>query len=250
MIDYSQRTNKKELLDNTDIPFSDIADNMKELDFINRHLGGHAITLQGFKKLTGHLVGNFSVCEIGCGGGDNLNVLDKFCQKNKVKASFIGVDINPDCVEFARQTVTAHNVKFIVSDYRQVNFGVSQPDIIFSSLFCHHFTDVELIFMLQWMKQNARKGFFINDLQRHPLAYHSIQLLTKFFSRSYLVKNDAPLSVLRGFKKREWESIFSKAGIGKYTIEWKWAFRHLITVDIPSGELSLPFNDEFSLHHQ
>jgi len=229
MIDYTHRTTNKELLDNTDIPFSDIAENMKELDFINRYLGGHAITLQGFKKLAGHLPGNLSVCEIGCGGGDNLKVLDQFCKKNKLKASFIGVDINPDCIAFARQRVTAPNVQFIVSDYRLVNFGVARPDMIFSSLFCHHFSDDDLVAMLRWMKQNATKGFFINDLQRHPVAYHSIRLLTKLFSQSYLVKNDAPLSVLRGFKRQEWEHILSKSAIGDYRIEWKWAFRHLIT---------------------
>ena len=110
------------------------------------------------------------------------------------------------------------NVEFIVSDYRLVNFENNKPDIIFSSLFCHHFTDDELIQMLQWMKQNSTVGFFINDLHRHPLAYNSIKYITKFFSKSYLVKNDAPLSVLRGFKKNEWKNIFEKAGINNYFI--------------------------------
>ena len=52
MIDYSHRSYKKELLDNSDIPFKDIAENMKELDFINAHLGGHVITIKGFKNLS------------------------------------------------------------------------------------------------------------------------------------------------------------------------------------------------------
>ncbi len=50
MIDYSQRSNKKEILDRDDIPFADIEQNMKELNFINTHLGGHTITIEGFKK--------------------------------------------------------------------------------------------------------------------------------------------------------------------------------------------------------
>ena len=52
----------------------------------------------------------------------------------------------------------------------------------------------------------------------------------RLFSKSYLVKNDAPLSVLRGFKKNEWKNIFEKAGIKNYSIKWKWAFRYLIVV--------------------
>jgi hypothetical protein len=54
--------------------------------------------------------------------------------------------------------------------------------------------------------------------------------LTSIFSKSYLVKNDAPLSVLRGFKKKEWFAILQQAGATNYSVKWKWAFRHLITV--------------------
>jgi hypothetical protein len=78
------------------------------------------------------------------------------------------------------------------------------------------------------MRSNSTIGFFINDLHRHPLAYHSIKWITKIFSKSYLVKNDAPLSVLRGFKRKEWKGLFQQAGIDNYELQWKWAFRWLI----------------------
>jgi hypothetical protein len=78
------------------------------------------------------------------------------------------------------------------------------------------------------MQQNSQIGFFINDLQRHWLAYYSIKWLTKIFSKSRLVKNDAPLSVARGFHKSEWNTLFDLAQIKSVTINWKWAFRYLI----------------------
>jgi hypothetical protein len=81
------------------------------------------------------------------------------------------------------------------------------------------------------MKEHARLGFFINDLQRHWLAYYLIQILTQIFSKSYLVKNDAPLSVARGFRKWEWQSLFSKAALLNCRISWKWAFRYLIVYE-------------------
>jgi len=227
MIDHTHRSYKKELLDSSDIPFKDIAKNMQELDIINTRLGGHSITLEGFKKLATNKT-KVAVCEIGCGGGDNMKALAAFCSKNKIDAEFTGIDINDDCIEFAKKKAMYGNVQFIVSDYKLVNFENNKPDIIFSSLFCHHFTDDDLIKMLQWMKENAKLGFFINDLQRHPLAYYSIKYITRLFSKSYLVKNDAPLSVLRGFKRNEWKNIFERAGITNYSIQWKWAFRYLI----------------------
>ncbi|MEO7315854.1 MAG: methyltransferase domain-containing protein [Ginsengibacter sp.] len=226
MSKFSHRSKEKELLDGDHIDFQDISRNLKELDFINTHLGGHAITLSGFKNLLGNRT-KISVCEIGCGGGDNLNALEKFCRKKGIEVEFIGIDINPECIEYARSNIINTNTRFILSDYKEVLFD-KKPDILFSSLFCHHFSDAELIEMLQWMKIHSTIGFFINDLQRHPLAYHSIRLLTRLFSRSYLVKNDAPLSVLRAFKKMEWEKLLEKAQISRYEINWKWAFRYLI----------------------
>lgn len=226
MSKFSQRSAEKELLDGEDIDFKDISRNLKELDFINAHLGGHAITINGFKNLLGKR-SKISVCEIGCGGGDNLNALEQHCRKKRIEVEFIGIDINPECIEFARANINNTNTLFIVNDYKEVVFD-NKPDIIFSSLFCHHFSNNELVKMLQWMKSHSKVGFFINDLQRHPLAYHSIRLLTILFSRSYLVKNDAPLSVLRGFKKNEWKQLLSKAEITGYALSWKWAFRYLI----------------------
>lgn len=230
MINLLNRSYKKELLDKDDIPFEDIRKNMEELNTINTWLGGHKITLAGIK----HFIDRYnskkkiSICEIGCGGGDNLKAISNYCSKKKIPVNFTGIDIKPECIAFAKQQYPHLDTNWITSDYKLVMFGEDKPDIIFSSLFCHHFTEEELEVMLPWMKKNATLGFFINDLHRHTLAYYSIKCITSLFSKSYLVKNDAPLSVARGFTQHEWAAIFSKAGIHNFTIDWKWAFRHLI----------------------
>ena len=222
------RSYQKELLDGNDIPFEDIKRNMQELNTINTLLGGHSITLQGFISLIGNRK-KITVCEIGCGGGDNLVAITKWCLKHKIELACIGIDMKKECIEFAREQKMLQGIAtWIVSDYTAATFD-TKPDIIFSSLFCHHFTDEELLTQLQWMKLNCQLGFFINDLHRHWAAYHSIRLMTKFFSSSYLVQNDAPVSVTRGFLKTEWIMLCKRAGIHNASIEWKWAFRHLIT---------------------
>jgi SAM-dependent methyltransferase len=221
------RSYQKELLDQEDIPFSDIAQTMRELNTINTLLGGHAITIKGFKEL---LKGKkeITVCEIGCGGGDNLVAIVKYCQQMNIKIHCIGIDYNKECIAFAKENnYLKDNTEFIYSDYSKVHFD-NNPDIIFSSLFCHHFIDEELIFQLKWMQENSSTGFFINDLQRHWLAWYSIRFLTQLFSKSYLVKNDASLSVERGFIKKDWQRLFSKAKIFNFQITWQWAFRYLI----------------------
>jgi 2-polyprenyl-3-methyl-5-hydroxy-6-metoxy-1,4-benzoquinol methylase len=226
-VNFHERSYKSELLDGDNIPFADIRKNMQELDFINTWLGGHGITLSGIKALTGNKK-ILNVCEIGCGGGDNLAAIGRWAARKKIEISYIGIDINPACIAVAKERLPSANVQWITADYRDVQFDRS-PDIIFSSLFCHHFTNEELVKQLQWMQQQARVGFFINDLHRHPAAYYSIKWLTAIFSGSYLVKNDAPLSVLRGFSRCEWLALLKSAGIGNFSLHWKWAFRWLIT---------------------
>jgi SAM-dependent methyltransferase len=229
-MDFLNRSYEKELLDGVDIPFDAIDRNMHELDIINTWLGGHAISVGGLKGLIGNRR-QVSICEIGCGGGDNLLALRRYCRKKGIATRFTGIDINPHCIAVARKKLPGEEATFLTSDYLLADLGDEKPDILFSSLFCHHFTDRELVTMLQWMRDHCRIGFFINDLHRHPLAYHSIHLLTALFSRSWLVKNDAPLSVLRGFRRAEWKSLLQEAAIGDYSLSWKWAFRWLIIAE-------------------
>ena len=226
-LDLRYRSCKKELLDNDAIPFDDIRVNMRELNIINSWLGGHAITISGFKRLLGHR-SSIHICEIGCGDGNNLYILYKWCKKNNIEFRCTGIDIKPECIDTAKKEYIIPGSAWLVQDYKMVQFA-NRPDIIFSSLFCHHFTSEELIAQLKWMQQNSTLGFFINDLQRNWVAYYSIRLITKIFSSSYLVRNDAPLSVARGFHKNEWTQLLREAGIKNYSIGWKWAFRYLIT---------------------
>jgi 2-polyprenyl-3-methyl-5-hydroxy-6-metoxy-1,4-benzoquinol methylase len=229
MINLHQRSYQKELMDADDIPFKAMAQTLKELNFINTWLGGHAITMNGIKQLTN---GNskITICEIGCGGGDNLFAIHKWYKQKKIPVDFIGIDMNAECIAFAQKQYPQLTCQWICSDYEKIQLTENKPNIIFSSLFCHHFTDEQLLTMLQWLKQNSRDGFFINDLHRHWLAYYLIKWLSKIFSKSPLIKNDASLSVARGFKKKEIKKLFDDAAIKNFNIKWKWAFRWLLIV--------------------
>lgn len=229
MPDFSIRSSKKELLDEPGIPFDDIKRNMKELETINKWLGGHRITIKGVQKLIEqNNESELRICEIGCGGGDNLKAIHNWGLKYNHAFKFIGVDINEDCIAYARENCRGLNVEWITSDYREMSTSLN-ADIVFSSLFCHHFNATELSEQFGWMSRNSRLGFFVNDLHRHPLAFYSIRMLSALFSRSYLVKNDAPLSVLRGFNRKEMEVLKSQLKDMETTLEWHWAFRWLLT---------------------
>ena len=149
---------------------------------VNKLLGGHKISIQGIKKIIGNNYTDqpLTICEIGCGGGDNLQAIAGWCYKKNIRSKYIGIDIKKTCTDFAVKQYPALPVSWLTSDYAKADVSINKPDIIFSSLFCHHFKEDELINMFRWMSENSVQGFFINDLHRHVFAYYSIRMLTSF----------------------------------------------------------------------
>ncbi len=218
------RINKAELLDQENIPRLDLFQNLRELEIINRFLGGHRAVLKGVSFFAKQK-DNMRFVEIGSGGGDNLRAIHSEYKNSQLA----GIDLKSDCSIYAKNN-SSGTIQYYTDDFRNLLNYQNTNEVIFNSLFCHHFSNDQLVEMLKWMNENSNLGFFIADLHRHWLAWISIKFLTSLFSKSYLVKNDAPLSVKRGFKRKEWEKLLKKAGIINYEIHWIWAFRFLIVV--------------------
>lgn len=231
---FRNRSYEKELLDQPQIPTAALHRNLYELDIINSLLGGHAISIAGINKvMERNKATSLSILDIGCGGGDNLRAISKYFSKTKHSPTLTGADLKPDCISYARAHSKAFtNITYFVEDFR--NVLQPPPDVVHAALFFHHFNELEIAEFLS-LAHSRGAYIVINDLERNPIAYWAIKLLTALFSKSYLVKNDAPLSVKRGFKKKEWESILKQAGIHQYTITNRWAFRHLI-ITYPDGK--------------
>ena len=225
---FKYRSLEKELLDADDIPTADLFQNLKELDRINTLLGGYDITFSALKKII-QPDKSYTLIDIGSGGGDTLKHIQKWQIRKKLNLKLIGIDLKPVCVEYSTQNSPTPDIKFICDDYRNMFLHVPKIDIIHACLFCHHLDENQLIELIQFALKR-RSILVINDLERNPIAYYAIKTLTALFSKSYLVKNDAPLSVARGFKKKEWLDIIQKAGATHFTVKNKWAFRHEIII--------------------
>jgi 2-polyprenyl-3-methyl-5-hydroxy-6-metoxy-1,4-benzoquinol methylase len=226
---FSTRSYESELLDAPGIPKELLFQNLRELDFINKTLGGHAITLAGIKQLLTDKNKTYHIVDIGCGGGNAMKEIAKWAGKQGFKVKLTGVDMNGDCVEFMKEACKdIPGISGVVMDYRDFLKMNNTVDVIHCSLFCHHLKDEELHELFECMNTYARVGFVINDLQRHWFAYYSIKFLTRVLNGSALVKNDAPVSVLRGFRKNELNKLLQKANVPDASIDWKWAFRYLV----------------------
>ncbi|NNF21385.1 MAG: methyltransferase domain-containing protein [Saprospiraceae bacterium] len=229
MANFSTRSSQIEIMDDLDISGEVIPKTLKELHTINTLLGGNHVTISGIKKLINndHLHSReIHIADMGCGGGDILRLVADWFKRQGIRVTLTGIDANPNIVDYARENSRGYeNIKYLTGNVFEKDQSQAKYDIVLSTLFLHHFEDVESAQLLTNWKNQSRLGVVINDLHRHPLAYHSIKLLTRAFSKSYMVRNDGPISVLRAFKKDDFKRILREAGINEFSLEWNWAFR-------------------------
>ena len=202
---------------------------MTELEVVNRLLGGYSVFYDALETLK--VKGGMTISDWGCGGGDSLRQLAAWSSRRNLNLKFIGVDATESAVEFAKKKAASYpNISFVQRDVFDGRFRDKEFDLVISSLFTHHFKEHEWIDLVRRMYECCSYAVVINDLHRHWFAYHSISILTSLFSRSEMVKHDSKVSVLRGFRRSELEDMLKKAGITRYTIKWKWAFRWQIII--------------------
>lgn len=226
MPNLNQRCYEPELMDAENLDRDTLWQTLRELEIINRWLGGYSTILNGLEQL---IAGagpkrEWTLVDVGCGGGDTLRVIADWAQQKGYHIQLTGIDMQPECLEYAKAHAPDHQIHWIDSDFREV---IGPFDIITSSQFCHHLDDALLRDFFSWTRREGRVGYVINDLQRHPLAYQGIHILTALYSRSELVRYDAPMSVRRGFSRQDLLVAAKSAGLHPQ-IQWQWAFRYLV----------------------
>jgi SAM-dependent methyltransferase len=214
-------------MDDLSLSGEELQRNLEELEVINTWLGGYKVVLDALEQLlAGYKGPPVRIADIGCGGGDTLRHIAKWGRRKNIPLQLTGIDANDFMVQYARQRCAGFpEIVLKQHDVFSEQFQREQYDIVVCSLFCHHFNDAQLVQMFRQLHRQAGIAVIVNDLHRHWLAYHSIKLLTRFFSDSYLVKNDAPLSVWRAFQRNELKRLVEEAGIDRYSLRWMWAFR-------------------------
>jgi len=228
---YATRSTEPELMDDLQSGGEVIEQTLREIETINKLLGGNNVTLKGISTLITDKNKTWRIVDIGCGGGDMLRQIARWARKRSIRVELVGIDANPHVVAFAAERCKDHpEITFQQMDVLAPSFENVSCDILTATLFLHHFKDEELVKLLCQFQTQAREGLVINDLHRHWLAYRSINVLTALFSKSPMVKYDAGLSVLRGFRSSELRTLLRFSRITHYTLRWMWAFRWQLVV--------------------
>ncbi|PZX54608.1 methyltransferase family protein [Algoriphagus ratkowskyi] len=232
MSKFAKRSEEKELMDDLNCSGEELNQTLRELKTINRWLGGNYVTTSGLEKIfKRYPQESYAVADIGCGGGDMIRVMHDWAKRQKKEVNFTGIDANRNIIDLAAvRLADLPKVAWRAQNVFDTGFSSEKVDISTCTLFTHHFTDGELVNLLQSLREKSRLGIVINDLHRHPLAYYSIKWLTGVFSKSKMVQNDAALSVLRSFSRSDWERIAKAAQLDHVEVSWHWAFRWRVII--------------------
>ena len=227
MVDWGQRTQGAEYLDEAGASGEDLEQALVELAWINRMLGGVKATLSIFGQLA--LGKRVEILDLGTGAADIPVALVKWGRARGVEVRVVAVDFNPAvCAWVQRQTAAYPQIEIRQADVFSLDLPPGSFDFVHCALFLHHFPQAAAAQLLQRFYTWSRRGLIVNDLHRHPGAFYPVKWGTGLWSRSRMVQHDGPLSVLRGFSRGEVEELARLSEV-PLSLKWHWAFRWVMT---------------------
>lgn len=224
---FKTRSLKLERIDTGDYTDDEYDRFLREIKFINRYTGDlRALRKTLFRDIEREDLASFSVLDVGAGSGEMLREIAKFADSKKRFCMLTGIELN---IRSAR-AILADSANFpeitaVQGDAIVLPFAENAFDYAVCSLFTHHLTDEQIIKVISEMDRVSRRGIFVTDLHRHPLAYAAYKILCIIFRVSPLVRQDGSLSILRAFKPRELEVLAQRAAWADYRVERRFPFR-------------------------
>ena len=153
-----------------------------------------------------------------------LRKIERWADRQQFRVTLTGIDLNPHAARAAAEATAASAVTY-VAENAFTYLPLVPVDVIISSLFTHHLDDNGIVYLRGWREATARRGWFINDLLRSPVAYRGFTLLTSLAGWHRFIGHDGAISIARAFRWHDWEQLLARAGIRSARIERWFPFR-------------------------
>ncbi len=158
------------------------------------------------------------ILDVGCGYGDSLRRIERWAKARRVSVELTGLDLSNEIIAIAAgATPQASNIRWVTSDVFAYKPG-KPIHLVISSLFTHHLPDLDVIRFVQWMELHAVRGWFVNDLSRHPTPYYLFRAFSKVMGFHPYVQHDGPISIARSFVADDWRRYCAAAGLAQHEV--------------------------------
>ncbi len=229
LIDLSKRSTQPELMDDFREGLQSLRRVFDDINRVNTVLGGSNITVNAVAELVRiNPKESYTIVDMGCGDGNMLREIAKYCRKKGIKVRLIGIDLNADALQLAREFGSDDDeIEFHHRDILKLEASDFNCDIVINTLTMHHFEDTDLVTFLKKFNQLASLGVVINDLHRSRWAYYLFKLFSLIFIKTETAKIDGLISISKGFVKSDLIQYSRSLPNINHTIQWKWAFRYV-----------------------
>jgi len=205
---------------------------LNNLSFINKLLGNTIITLEAVKKILrndAHKI--YHIVDLGCGGGDNLRAIEKWCSENNRAVQLTGIDGNDHILDFAKQQDN-NSFNYKQADILDAEFEIEPCDILISSHFVYRFTDIELVDFINKSSIKVRCAILFSELQRSVIPYYVFKFFGKLMPFNSMTVGDGLKAIRSSFKRKELRNILEQVQVKSFHLKWKWAFRYLVVIKL------------------
>lgn len=223
-----KRSGAKEYLDMPDMAEDDILESFSFIRFVNRYGGGYkairtalATVLHSWPKER-----RVDVLDVGCGPGDMANAISEWGRDSGFSIRYRGVDNNSRIIKLANALTKIEGIEYSAGDIFDGN--LPEADIVVASMVFHHFGEDEIGEALSNLLAKSRHALIINDLARSLALYSICYLLTRFV-KNKVSRNDALLSVRKGFRIEEIQALLDKSNV-RGIIQRQFCGRFLVSI--------------------
>lgn len=209
------RSCEPEILDRPGNPPEALGAVLAEIRMVNRFLGGTRAILKPLRRLVEEEgLREFTALDAGTGSADIPRAIVRFARATSRRARVIALDVDPGVARIAAlETRGWPEILAVRADAFRLPVPPSGVDFVLASMFLHHFREDGVARLLRGFHAAARRAVLVNDLARHRIPWLFIRAAGAAMRRSRMFRNDAPLSVLRGFTAEELRAAARAAGI-------------------------------------
>ena len=229
MRSFATRSAELEDMEAPDVAEQDLVACLNDLAKANAVSRARPPTLRWLERATRSLPPGaaFSLLDVGYGQGDMLRAIHGWALRRGFKPHLTGIDLSPWSATAATAATDPElQISYLVGDV--FDYAPDVPiDFVVSSLVAHHMPDELLVRFVRWMEANAERGWFINDLHRHPLAYYGFMALSTVTGLHPMVRHDGLISVARAFTRADWRRLLAavQPATESVGIDWRFPFR-------------------------
>ncbi len=188
---------------------------LENLGNLNRYFGGHYLVRRFIKHwlLPGR---SYRLLDLATGPGDVPRMIVRWARTRGISVKIDAVDLHSSTLEVARsRSADFPEINFMRADAR-VFENPQTYDLVCCSLALHHFSEIDAVKILRRACELSHDKVLISDLERNPLTWVCVYLVTALIFRDRMTRYDGRLSVKRAFSFREMDELAQQAGWSDY----------------------------------